>query len=43
MKTNHQRNFKNKRDSISAFTEYIVISEAVSLNLGDKSFSANVC
>lgn len=43
MKTNHQRNFKDKRDSRAVFNEYTVFSEAVSLHLADKSISANVC
>lgn len=43
MKTNHQRNFKDKRASRSVFSNYTVFSESVSLHLADKSISANVC
>ncbi len=42
MKTNHNRNFKENRDSNAVFNRYIVFGETVTLSLSDKCVSANV-
>lgn len=43
MKTNHQRNFKDKKDHNSVFNSYIVYGKIVRLELSDKTVSAGVC
>lgn len=43
MKTNHQRKFKENRDSNKVFNNYTVFLETSKLELSDKSISAFVC
>lgn len=42
MKTNHQRNFKDTRDSRSVYNNYVVFQSLTKLQLSDKIISAGV-
>lgn len=41
MKTNHQRGFKDRRDSRAVYRSYIVFGQSVSLELSDKTIGAH--
>ncbi len=42
MKTNHQRNFKDKKDSNSVYNRFTVFVNSAKLTLSDKSITAFV-